>query len=186
MHLIAKRTPALEWAFWDALTKSTKPIDPKALDQEKLTALSQHPELIKQLDKWILSPDKGLLPALMRLAEIVNLLYGFTDLVLYRGFDASISYQDTMGLTSKCAVGEHHTYDLPNPLSFSTERSIAQSFSGGKVVVQTIINPHHVHALVVTDELSFLVSELRNIDPETQKEVIVFPPASIKFTILEK
>ena len=184
MHLIAKRTPAMEWAFWKALNDSAQVIDFTKIDQDKLAALSHHTELLKQLDRWILHPDKTLLPSLHALAKIVNDMYEFRDMPLYRGFDPSIAYQDTMGLPQQYAVGQRHDYPLVNPLSFSTELTIAQAF--GPTVVRTVVNPKKQLGLVITDELSVLVSQLRNIRPETQKEVIVFPPAVIQFTIIEK
>jgi hypothetical protein len=185
MHFIAKRTPAMEWAFWKALNDGAQVIDFTQIDHDKLAALSQHTELLKQLDRWILHPDKTLLPSLRALAKIVNDLYHFKELALFRGFDPSIAYQDTMGLQrGRYATGERHDYPLENPLSFSTELKIAQSF--GPTVVRTLVDPNHPLGLVVTDELSVLVSQLRNIRPETQKEVIMFPPAVIQFTIIEK
>lgn len=184
MHLIAKRTPALEWAFWKSGMKSVVPIDMTSLDHEKLHALSHHTDLLQQLDRWILHPDRVLLPSLRKLAEIVNQLYHFEQLVLYRGVNPWIKYQDTMGLTGHYEAGEGHSYTLENPLSFTTDEAIGREF--GKVLVKTDLHPLSTPALVITDELATLVCQLRNIAPETQKEVIVFPPAVIQFTILEK
>jgi hypothetical protein len=184
MHFIAKRTPAMEWAFWKALKDGAQVIDFTQIDHDKLAALSQHTELLKQLDRWILHPDKTLLPSLRALAKIVNDLYKFREMPLYRGFDPSSTYQDIMGMPKNYAIGQRHDYVLENPLSFSTELSIAQAF--GSTVIRTVVDPSKELGLVITDELSVLVSQLRNIRPETQKEVIMFPPAVIKFTILEK
>lgn len=164
---------------------SSLPIDLDRLDHKKMDELAQHPQLINALDSWILAPDRELVPPLTNLGKIVSELYGFKrDMVLFRGFDPSKTHQDKMGLASSCKVGEQHDYRLHSPLSFSTSENIANAF--GTLTVQATVNPAHTPALVITDELATLVSRLRNINPETQKEVIVFPPANIEFIILKK
>jgi hypothetical protein len=184
MYPIARRTPALEWALWKTWDDGAKKIDVNKLDQGKLHLLSSQTELLKALDNWILSPDRNLLPSLTELAKIVNRLYNFKELQLYRGFDMKLGYQDNMGLSGTPEQNKHYEYRCHSPLSFSTDLSIAQTF--GSVVVLTHLNVNQTDALVVTDELATLVCQLRNIAPETQKEVIVFPPAVVKFEVIEK
>lgn len=179
-----RRTPSLESIF-GAFTKAVRTVDQSKLDHAKLEELSQHPDLLKVLDSWVLAPDRELVPALKRLGEIVTGLYGFRkDLVLYRGFDPNKRYQDLMGLSKANCVGDRCDYRLHSPLSFSTEEGIAEAF--GPTLVRTMANPAHTPMLVITDELSTLVSRLRNINPETQKEVILFPPTNIDFVILKR
>lgn len=184
MKLIARRTPAMEWALWKTQGDGSKKIDVNKLDQEKLHLLSSYRDLLKALDNWILSPDRNLLPSLTELAKVVNRLYVFKDLKLYRGFDMKLGYQDNMGLTGTPDLNKYYNYRCHSPLSFSTDKSIAQAF--GSVVVTTELDVSHTGSLVITDELATLVCQLRNIAPETQKEVIVFPPALIKFEVIEK
>lgn len=171
---------------------AVKAVDESTLDQSRLKRYNQHPEMIELLDDWILSPDADLLeklrPYVKKFESIARLRVGTK---LYRGFDATSSYQDTMGLSKKKFlfnevlkhdVGDSFNYVISKPLSFSTDIDIARAF--GKTVVELTSLPGEY--IWITDELSTLISRRRNIGPETQKEVILLPPEELTFKILSK
>jgi hypothetical protein len=76
-----------------------------------------------------------------------------------------------------------HVYSRQNRgLSFSTDLDIAKSY--GNVIVESRLPLCSVNALVITDELAYLVCERQGIPAETQKEVIVLPPFTLNFRII--
>lgn len=195
MRLI-NQTLALETRFFDSLLagNASTSLTADRLDATKLQALERHEVLIDALDNWVLAPDKRLFPQLIELASVVRKLYQLPHrLDLYRGFDPQSHYQNTMGLSKRgfmsneekdFRVGQTHSYECDDaPLSFSTDLKIAQAF--GKVVVRAQIDPNKCRALVITSELAALVCKRRNIEPETQREVIVLPPLQLDFVIQE-
>lgn len=160
-------------------------LSPDDVDMNKVKQLKQRPDLIKDLDAWILSPDRDLIPRMQELAALVNSLYTHPKvLTLYRGFDLG-SYQDSMGLKTLPHVGQSIQFDSEErALSFSTEINIARAFGGTVVAVQ--LNTAKAHFLDITPELCYLVCEERNLDNhETQKEVLVLPPFDLQGTVVQ-
>lgn len=166
------------------------------INRDKLREMEKYPHLIEALDSWVLAPDFQLLEELRKLADVVKRVYRFKGLMkLWRGVDPASSYQDVMGLAEKGflwnTVKRHEKGDIftytnsHSPLSFSTNREIAQAF--GKTLVSTVIDFEKADVLVITPELTKLVSQRRNLDEiETQDEVIFFPPYKLEFTIENK
>jgi len=162
------------------------------LDKTLIAKYERHPDIIELLDDWILAPDGDLLAKLRthtRTSQSISRLKIGTK--LYRGFDPTSSYQDTMGLSIKKwlfnevkehRVGDTFEYSIERPLSFTTDIDIARAF--GKTIVQLVSIPDDY--IWITDELSSLVSKRRGIGPETQREVIVLPPQNLKFKIIGK
>jgi hypothetical protein len=176
---------------------ASKNIDKSQLDKSKINALKKHSDLLNALDQWALIADRNLIPKLIELGSVVNKLYDFKDdLTLYRGFGVSRfnNFQDTMGLIEERRfinkIKEHRVNDSFRynssfkAISFSTDLKIAEAF--GSVVVRTMVNPLKDFILILTDELCYIVSEMRNIELETQKEVILLPPFDITFVVVKK
>lgn len=102
---------------------------------------------------------------------------------LWRGFELNSPYQDRMDsvddywFSSKLkplATKKPIEYKLKGPLSFTTDRSIAEAF--GDVLVTTESAALVEHSLWISDELSWLISERRKLKTAvTQKEVIILP-----------
>lgn len=168
------------------------PLDISKLDMTLVRKLQAIPNMVKHLDDWVLAPDKDLLPRLNEYAAILKRICPLPRNVrLFRGFDPSSSYQDTLGLSEKgffrnkvrsFAVGEKISYTILNPLSFSTSEDIAKAF-GDTVVVLSKIPDNYIW---LCDELSYLISVERKVSPQSQKEVIVLPPATLELTVVRK
>lgn len=175
------------------MTYAQKYIDPLKLDKEILNKLEKHPELIEILDDWILSPDTALLPKLKQVMLTFNKIQPPPSFdKIYRGFDRTSSYQDTMGLSkkgffrntvSKFNLGDKLLYESANPLSFTPDLKIAKDF--GSLIVFTQWSKVKERAFYITDEMSYLVSKRRNLQAATQSEIVVFPGKPIEFTIME-
>lgn len=164
-----------------------KPIDESKLDKNKIRVLTQHMELIKSLDAWILVPDGKLMPNLKKLGKIVEQLYGISDsLKVFRGFGLYKTFlQNNMGLdkVKNLDVGYRFDYRVEKyPLSFSIDIEIANCF--GECTLQTTLDKTKIDYLDLTDELNFLICKERNIPVFTQKEVIVFPDVSLDCEIV--
>ena len=153
-------------------------IDVKKLDQEILTQLSQHTWLLDVVDAWILSPDARHLPGLIKAsATLRDIDPRPLPPVLYRGFSLRHGYQDTLGLTSKTAtVGKRFCYDAKRPLSFSYNLDIAKAFGNAIVTLDSAVIRDH--CICLSEELCYLISQRRRIQPQTQDEVIVFPSSA--------
>lgn len=153
-------------------------IDVKKLDQGILSQLSQHAWLLDVVDAWILSPDAR------HLSELIKASLALRDIdprplppVLYRGFSLRHRYQDTLGITTKtAAVGKQFSYEAKRPLSFSHNLDIAKAF--GNVVVSMDSAAIRDHCICLSEELCYLISQRRRIQPQTQDEVIVFPSSA--------
>lgn len=169
-------------------------IDLKSLDQKVIKALEAHDWIIEVLDDWILSPDNKLLPMLEKVATAVTKIQPpKLPATLWRGFHLSGKFQDKMDLVddgwfrSKLKPGSTERpveYKLKGPISFSTERSIAEAF--GNVLVTTKTEKLSGHLLWLSDELSWLVSQRRNLKVAmTQKEVIILPSVESIFVLIE-
>jgi hypothetical protein len=174
---------------------AVKLVDSSRLDKSILSRLEKHIELVKLVDDWVLSPNAELLPKLIVAAKVFRSIQLLPKAVmLYRGFDPDSNYQDPMGLqdswslwrvAKKHEVGDKFTYVNEKPLSFTTDIGIARAF--GSTVVKVSQTTVQNEFLWISDEISFLISRLRNLDEaETQKEVILFPRKTIHFTICEK
>ena len=168
-------------------------IDLKQLDQKIIEALSDHDWIIEAIDDWVLIPDHKLLPLLEKAAPILAKIQPpQLPKFLWRGFGLGNNYQDQMDLVdngwfrSKLKVGTTERpieYKLKGPISFSTERSIAEAF--GNVLVTTKTEKLAEHFLWLSDELSWLISERRNLKKAmTQKEVIILPSAQSIFVLV--
>lgn len=172
--------------------------DVSKLDMKKVEFFEKkYPDLVKKLDRWILSPDQDLISHLIKLGKIVEGLYGLGDIVIYRGMTVSRmvpKYQETMGLTEKTwygtlklkkevVPGYKFDYTAKNATSFSWDLSVARAF--GNVVVSGV-SKKGTPRLIITDELDYVVSKLRNLEDEgeTQREVIVFPPSKLSCKVL--
>lgn len=164
------------------------------LNKDILRRYEKYPYLIDALDNWILSPDRELLPLLNELSLIVKLLQPNKNIKkCFRGFYVSGDYQENLDLVErkfffnrlkKFTVGDTFNYQSTNKLiSFTTDISIARAF--GKIVVSIVLKNYHGNFLMVTDELSYLVSLNRKIPPTTQKEIILLPPFSFQYSIEE-
>lgn len=192
MRLIT-RALALESRFFDSILagNASQALAENQLDVPRMNQLQQHEDLIDALDHWIQMPEPRLYPALSRLSEEVRALYTFPEsLTLYRGFDPQSRYQNTMGLSERgllyntevpFEVGSEHAWCGDTPVSTTVDEQIAKAF--GKVIVRLAVNPNTAGSLVITPELCALVCKKRDIDPQTQKEVILLPPVQVRFAI---
>lgn len=138
---------------------------------------------IKAVDDWILAPNADLLPTIMEFGNLIKGFYEPQKTYLLRGFGATPEFQDTMGInfdsgfwfkSAKVEVGKNIEYENTKPISFTVDEEIAFAF--GKYVVVTA-EPVTLFAdnFVITNEVSVAVSKRRNIEPRTQKEVILYP-----------
>lgn len=150
---------------------------------------------MKSVDDWILVPNKN---TLKQLEHVLSILRHIQPVrlpeYLYRGFSPKSSYQNTMGLSDKGffwntvkhhKVGDVFTYQLRDPVSFTSNIDIARAFGDTIIEVSTVGLKDH--ALVLTDELCYVVGKLRNHTQKyTQDEVIVLPSAlEIRFKVIE-
>lgn len=162
-------------------------ISPTQLCQDKLSVLSKQKELLRTLLQWVVFPDYSLVPQLRELGALVESVYQLTGKMdIYRGFDPSgQNGQNTMGLGEGAKPTEIvHTYEhSTRALSYSTDCEIARSY--GQLLVHTVLDFKQHNALVITDELAHLISEMKGEVSQTQKEVIVLPPLCVRFRILE-
>lgn len=159
-----------------AVEAAWAPLGTDALDWKKVDALRGHTQLLKALDSWILIADRKLIPQMIELGQLVRSLYPIPDeLTIYRGFGIN-GFQENMGLKHIPHLGQVvHFQSDERALSFSTDLNIAKGF--GNVVVTTKLQTRRSHFLDITDELSYLVQEMRNIkDFQTQREIILLPP----------
>ena len=170
-----------------------KPIDFRQLNQTVLKTLARHPDLVAVVDDWILMPDRKHLVDLIAAGKVLEKIQPFPRQRVWRGFDPASSYQDTMGLSKdwilwrqalKHEVGERFEYTQQHPMSFATDLDIAQAF--GRTVVEIDLTVLRNSVVWVSDELSALISDRRNIQPVTQREVIVLPHGPLSFTIYQK
>lgn len=160
------------------------PINIKDLDQRVVREYLKHSDLITALDEYILFADRQLIPKLVSLVHVQKTVQpGLKVDKLYRGF-GNWGPQEDLGAKSM-AVGDSGTFrSTDKVVSTSTSLEIAKAF-GPSVVEITNVAPFT--GLIVTDELSFIVSRRRNLDkPMTQKEVILLPPIGFEFTVLEQ
>lgn len=173
---------------WNAV----EDIDISKLNKVLINKLGNISGLVEAIDNWVLTPDKKLLPTLLNYAK---LLKSFNDLPegtrLFRGFDPKSNYQDTLGLTYKgffvnkvhnYSVGHEFNYIIENPISFTTSERIAGEFGSTIVELKELPNDY----IWLSDELAYLISKRRNIKPETQKELIILPPADLKLKVIKK
>lgn len=150
-------------------------IDVQKLDMNVVRKYRSMGAALEVLDQWVLSPDKDLVKQLGRLSEQIHRIQPYArPTELYRGVEVSRwGHQNQMGMTSKPGVGKVIQFWVGAPMSFTTDRKIAEDF-GDTVVKITKIDSRHPF-LAITDELSFVLSELRGTDPATQREVILLP-----------
>lgn len=171
-----------------------KPLDEKSVDKNKIKELCKYPDLLKKLDSWILSPDRKLLPYIVKLGKIIDNMYNLKDIIIFRGMSVGfISFgQQYMGLVDKTLFGGtklkkgvvpgyKFDYTPADPISFSWDQEIAMAF--GNLVV-SCISKKSSPRLVITDELNLIISKMRNIVPVTQREVICFPQAKLSCKVV--
>ena len=173
--------------------------DIKQLDMSKVEYFEKkYLDLLKKLDSWVLFPDGKLVNDISKLGKIVDDVYKINDILIYRGFGTgslSRGHQETMGLAEKAWLGGtklkqgvvpgyKFVYTAVRPTSFTWDERIARVF--GNVVVQGISKKGSPR-LVITNELSYLVGKLRNLNQSkefgTQREVIVLPPSKLACTV---
>ena len=174
--------------------KAYLPLNQSDLNPQALSALSKYPDLVEALDAWIHCPDKRLIDKLTELASVVDKIYHFENITVYRGMDVGFlsktKIQNTMGLTTgflnqlKPGVVPGYTFDytIESPLSTSMSLDVSKAF--GSLIVKTVISKD-TPKLVITDELSYLVSKRRNITPMTQKECILLPGKTLTFSVVQ-
>lgn len=150
-------------------------LDVNKLDDALIDKLKAHQDILSTLNKWIMSPDSTLLPKLIEASEkLIDLDPRVLPSKIYRGVGLRNGYQDTLSITKNNArVGCEIKYTPTRPISFTTNLDIANAF--GNVVVEADTKQLAQRYLWISDELSYLVSRMRNIAPMTQDEVIIFP-----------
>lgn len=153
------------------------------INKKLVSELNKHTGLIDALDKWVLFADRKLIPKLEELTEIVQKLYGKRRLHVYRGIRLNHKVSAHLGLKNHTAVGEKRHYESKvEAVSFTKDIRIARAF--GEVVVEADFDDTHKY-LDITDELCAILSERRNIELYTQREVILLPPFALDFTVAE-
>ena len=165
-----------------------------AIDQQIVKEFEKCNDLISALDQWVLSPDKRLKPKLLELGTLVDEMYDYEDVLSYRGFSIGGGYQNDMGLTVKGFFGKklkpgvrpgyHFKYNVNDPIAFSWSRRIASDF--GSVMIKATIPKGN--RLIITKELSYLVSKRRNLNMKngiaTQCEIDILDKASINCEVI--
>lgn len=152
-----------------------------SLDKNKINELKKHKDLLNSLNEWIMIADRNLLPDILKLAKIIKNMEKQSDIILYRGFSLN-SFQEDLNLTNPKLHGSYKFTSLEKPVSFSKSKDIAQAF--GHILIETRINNKY-DFLVITNELNFLIHEMRNLKIiETQEEVILLPPFQIDFKVI--
>lgn len=161
------------------------PINIKDIDQVAVKRYLSVPELLTALDDYILFADRALIPKLSELSKFIHktqpdLKHG----TLYRGF-GNWGPQEDLGM-DKLNVGESATFKSNDKvISTTTSLEIAEAF--GPTVVEILPLDRAMSTLIISDELSYIISRRRNLDVSvTQKEVILLPPIGIKATVLQK
>jgi hypothetical protein len=168
----------------EQLPRAEKPIYPGDYDVNIMAAIADmDPRYISAVDDWILTPNSDLLPLLQEFGNLLKGLYEKQTTYLIRGFGATPDFQDTMGInfdsgfwfkSAKVKVGDRISYANTRPISFTVDEEIALMFGRYAVVTAEPVELFKDN-FVITNELSVLVSQRRNIEPRTQKEVILYP-----------
>lgn len=192
IYMYQKNPLLLKEMFFSDAEKS---FDTSKLNHKKIEKLLKYPDLLNALEEWIfIAPDRNLLPKLKQLSEMIDKLYNFNyNTKIYRGFYLRNGYQNNMGLTNDFFLfkllkkgvkpGYEFTYKVTNPISFSTDFNIAKAF--GSVIIETKLPKHN--KLVITNELSYILSKMRNFKKlnQTQEEVIILPDNTINCRVIK-
>lgn len=160
------------------------PIVIKDLDTTAVREYLKYPDLMAALDEYILFADQKLIPSLQKLERLQKKVQpGLSIDKLYRG-SGNWGPQENLG-SEGMRVGEKKAFKSPHKvISTSTSLEIAQAFGNTVVGIELDTSASY---LAVSDELSYIVSRRRNLDEAmTQKEVILLPPISLTFTVLEQ
>lgn len=156
-------------------------IDESKLDFSIVEKFKSRLDILEILYDWILIPDKHYLNKLLKIKpEIDKIQPVVLPKILYRGYSSSSgSMQDQMG-SKYLQVNDVFKYKLVNPISFTAELKIAQSF--GNIVITYMVDKDIAkQSIYLTDEICYCIcKEIVHSEPETQKEVIIFPNGKIK------
>lgn len=156
------------------------PVDESSLNQKVITEYRKHMDLLSVLNEHILFADRENTRSLLQLSEVSRRIQAYPPtLVLYRGI-GSWSAQESLGLDIKSVkTGDRFVYSSSDKLvPFTTNESIARAF--GPVVVSCSVDTRKSKLLILTDEMMFLISKMRNhTSVKTQKEVIILPPFNL-------
>lgn len=162
-------------------SNTTLKIDESKLDFLVVEKFKSRLDILEVLYEWILIPDKHYLNKLLKIKPEIDKIQSTTlPKILYRGYSSSPgSIQDQMG-SKYLQVNGTFKYRLVNPISFTAELKIAQSF--GNVVITYVTDKDIAkQSIYLTDEICYCIcKEIINSEPETQKEVIIFPNGKIK------
>lgn len=160
------------------------PIVIKDLDQNAVRAYLRSPDLMAALDEYILFADRQLIKRLMELADLQKKVQPSLKVTeLYRG-SGNWGPQEDLG-SKGTQVGDVREFTSPEKVvSTSMSLEIAQAF--GPTVLK-ITPSEATRKLIVSDELSYIISRRRNLDVAmTQKEVILLPPIGLTYTVLQQ
>lgn len=150
------------------------------------TYFKQHPHIKKSLDTWLLIADKSLTKDLKDLSEFMKKIQPYpNNIEVYRGMPIHVSntFNEKMGIKDPKVHDRYKFSSSDKSISFTTDIRIARYF--GNVVVKTILHKC-LDYLILSNELNYVVcTNCRNTDLNTQKEIILFPPFSIDFEIIE-
>lgn len=155
----------------------------------------KYPLLIKKLHEWVRNPDPVLEPYLRQLEVIVNKLYKFKTVDIYRGIDTSFfSRNNQLGLDDIRRIkygikpGYVFRHECSRPTSFSLDIEIPKHF--GDIIVKTKLPKKN--RLVITDELMYCVFLYRKSNNKLgtnfalrQKEVVVYNHEFLQLEVIK-
>lgn len=154
------------------------------VDKDIVDEFLKYPYLIKKLHEWVRNPDPALEPYLRQLEVIVDKLYKFKTVDIFRGIRTKGFFgNNQMGLDDPRRIahgikpGYVFRHECSRPTSFSLDIEIPKHF--GDIIVKTKLPKKN--RLVITDELMYCVFLYRKENKKLgttfalkQKEVVVY------------
>lgn len=160
-------------------------ISPTMLNYPLVNRYRESSKYLQLLSEWTQFTDGKLI------AKLEEIQTSFKQLAsipvtgkIYRGFSDSAWLQKQTINTTGLAVGDVVEITLDWPLSCTTELGVAQKYGGNVISIDN--GSVRDHVLYITDELAFLLAELRGAPEDliTEREAIILPSAGkIKVTV---
>ena len=164
---------------------SSRPIDQSSLSIERMNVYRRYQDELKAIAHWTEYADRDLFMVLRRIAKVINEIDppSITPTVLYRGFNPG-SFQENFGMQGQIKEGLEGVFTHPGKLiSCSTNIDIAKMF--GTDITSFEQNLSRVSCLRLTDEIMQLVCDIRGEEPVSQDEVILMPPVSLQWKVVQ-
>lgn len=165
------------------------------VDKDIVDEFLKYPYLIKKLHEWVRNPDPALEPYLRQLEVIVDRLYKFKSVDIFRGIRTKslFSRNNQLGIDEPRRIpfikpGYVFRHRCSRPASFSLDIEIPKHF--GDIIVKTKLPKKN--RLVITDELMYCVFLYRKENKKLgttfalrQKEVVVYNHEQLLLEVIQ-